>query len=370
MTPSATPAARQSGRSSRRPLRVAVALLLPALVLSGVDGCAMPDPDVHPRAMPTMTAGTARGRGEPPSRDLAPTAPTASTAPAAHPMAGTRQPPPLVQQLPQLAQEPPPLPQSHTAARVNTPALRAAKAHEVEAAPSPAAEPPAKPPVVNRPAAPVAEGGPEEPLFRVVNTRQVSLDFEVRDVGPSGVAGVEVWHTRDGRVWNKGNATQRPTGCLIEVDGEGMHGFTLVARSGVGMGKEPPRPGDAPQVWVVVDLTPPELELVEVVAASNSGARNVTIRWTANDRNLSARPITLYYTEKENGPWTPLATQLENTGRYVWTVPGDAMQRVLVRAEASDLAGNVATSQTQRPVLLDASCPAVVIKSAGAAGAR
>ena len=47
----------------------------------------------------------------------------------------------------------------------------------------------------------------------------------------------------------------------------------------------------------------------------------LTVLWSASDKNLGRQPITLSYSELAEGPWTPIAANLENNGRYVWPMP-------------------------------------------------
>jgi hypothetical protein len=209
------------------------------------------------------------------------------------------------------------------------------------------------------------------PLFRMVNTRRITLNFEVKDVGPSGLSSVELWYTQDSREWRKYDASTQAQTYVVEVEEEGMYGFTLLAKSGTGLGKESPKPGDQPQVWVVVDLTRPKVALCEVTPNLKSAQQMATIRWKASDKNLGRRPITLYYAEKEEGPWKVIATGLENNGAYLWQVPRGVPSHVLVRVEATDMAGNVAQAQSPRPLLLmDSSKPCVDILNVEAGAAH
>jgi hypothetical protein len=200
-----------------------------------------------------------------------------------------------------------------------------------------------------------------EPLVRMVNTKRITLNFEIKDVGPSGLSGVELWYTQDCKEWKKYDAPPQAHSYVVEVDQEGMYGFTLRARSGLGLAKDPPACGDQPQVWVVVDLTRPSVTLDDVSPSVEARTQTLAIHWKATDKNLGRHPINLYYAEKEDGPWKPIATSLENTGLYHWQMPPGAPARLLVRAEATDLAGNVGRAQTPRPVLLDMSRPTVSI---------
>jgi hypothetical protein len=207
-----------------------------------------------------------------------------------------------------------------------------------------------------------AKGGKgAPPLMRMVNSKRVTLNFKVDDVGPSGLSGVELWYTQDCKDWKKHDAPPQAHSYVIEVDEEGMYGFTLLAKSGLGLGKEPPAPGDLPQVWVMVDLSKPVVTLGEITPNVNGKTGSVAIRWKATDKNLGSTPVGLYYAEKEAGPWLPIATAQENSGRYVWQVPASAPPSFFVRVEATDLAGNLGRAQTAKPVLLDTSRPTVSI---------
>src|SRR5262249_31386977 len=159
------------------------------------------------------------------------------------------------------------------------------------------------------------------------------VNYEVKDVGPSGVSGVELWYTQDGsKTWKKRDVppqTQPPY--IIEVNDEGLYGFTLLAKNGIGLSKDPPQAGDLPQVWVEVDLTKPVVHLSAVNARCSGKSQCVVIHWTAADKNLGPRPITLSYALKPEGPWNPIATNLENTGRYEWPLPADVPCRFLIR---------------------------------------
>jgi hypothetical protein len=203
---------------------------------------------------------------------------------------------------------------------------------------------------------------PGIPMLRLVNTKQITLNFEVKDVGPSGVTAVDLWYTQDGKDWRKHEAPPQQKPYIIEVDEEGMYGFTLVARSGTGMAKEPPRPGDPPQVWVIVDLTRPVVQLQEMTYETlPGGGQNVAIRWKATDKNIARQAISLYYSEREEGPWKPIATNLENSGTYNWQLPPNMPLQFVVRVEAIDMAGNIGRAQSPRPIKLDSTRPELSI---------
>jgi hypothetical protein len=203
---------------------------------------------------------------------------------------------------------------------------------------------------------------PSTAAVRMVNSKHLSLNYEIKDVGPSGVSTVELWYTQDGKKWDKYDTASQPRPpFMVDVKDEGVYGFTLVARNGVGLGKRPPRAGDQPQVWVDVDTTKPVVKLLETQIGVSGESQCLTIHWKATDSNLGQRPITVSYAEQAAGPWTPIVSNLENTGSYLWQLPAGVPSRFLVRVEASDLVGNIGMAQMPEPILLDLSQPTVSI---------
>jgi hypothetical protein len=191
-----------------------------------------------------------------------------------------------------------------------------------------------------------------------VNSRRIRLNYNISDVGPSGVSSIELWATRDGRTWQRYSNEPPPAGPLVvHVAEEGRYGFTIVVRSGVGLSTPPPRTGDPPQLWVEVDETHPVVRLLQAEIGKGSEHGNLTLTWMASDANLLPRPITLSMAPDKAGPWTPLATNLENTGKYVWHLPKDVPYQFYVRVEAHDRAGNCGVDCCSEPIKVDHALP-------------
>jgi hypothetical protein len=193
-----------------------------------------------------------------------------------------------------------------------------------------------------------------------VNDRRISLNYKLKEQGPSGISLVELWQTKDGRTWEQ--VDKDPAGkppFVYTVPGEGLYGFTLLPRSGVGLADHPPRSGDQPQVWVEVDLTPPVVHVVKVDVGRGQDSGKLTIMWKATDKgdNLSAEPISLSYAKQEDGEWKPIAANVPNSGYYVWTMPQDVPYKFFVRVEAVDRAGNTNSNKTVEAVIVDLALP-------------
>jgi RNA polymerase sigma factor (sigma-70 family) len=203
----------------------------------------------------------------------------------------------------------------------------------------------------------------EAPLT-FVNSKRVRINYEIRDAGPSGVAAVELWYTRDGKAWVQGPRVADGQAPLIfDAPEEGRYGFRVVVEGGAGPTDRRPRGGDRPQHWVEVDVTPPHMTLYLDGPGRDREAGKVTLSWSATDKNLAARPVSLFYAERPEGPWHAIAEKLENTGRYVWQISAGVPPRVYLLVQAKDRAGNVATAETRDRVLLDAAQPQGVIRT-------
>jgi hypothetical protein len=207
--------------------------------------------------------------------------------------------------------------------------------------------------------------GPAPEERKLVNSKRISLNYEVKDVGPSGVSGVELWYTQDGRSWNRypQNATQEAGKgpFVFDVTGEGLYGITLVAKSGVGLGVRPPQLGDRPQIWIEVDLTKPVVQIQSIVVGQGTDKGKLFVTWSARDKNMGRSPISISYGEQPTGPWTPIAEHQPNTGRYTWTMTDRIPYQFYVRVEAIDQARNSGEAVTPQMVKVDLAQPRVNI---------
>ncbi|WP_406701020.1 hypothetical protein V5E97_19730 [Singulisphaera sp. Ch08] len=82
------------------------------------------------------------------------------------------------------------------------------------------------------------------------------LDYAVDRAGPDGrPAVVEIWVTEDGgKTWSRqGKDADRVSPVLVELNGEGTFGISLIARDADGLGDKPPAPGDEPKLWIEVE---------------------------------------------------------------------------------------------------------------------
>lgn len=193
------------------------------------------------------------------------------------------------------------------------------------------------------------------PATKLVNSRTFALEYELAEVGESGVLQVELWGTSDnGKTWRSYTVDDDNRSPLtVTVDGEGEYGFRIVVDGAGGLGGFPPQPGDRPELVVGVDLEPPQAEITAVDVDRHRDARQLVIHWDAEDDHLLRRPIALFYSSRPAGPWTAIATSLENVGEYDWPLERHVPRQIYLKLEARDIAGNVSAYQSTEPITIE-----------------
>ncbi len=193
---------------------------------------------------------------------------------------------------------------------------------------------------------------------QIVNNRVFEIDYRVEDVGPSGVGSVELFVTENGgREWFRyGDDPDRTSPFQVDTRGEGTFGFAVRVKSGLGFSDPPPQPGDQPDIVIVVDQTPPIAELSVPQIVVDGGGR-IRMTWRLSDSNLSPAPIRLEYASRPSGPWTPAFDWQVDQGGYEMPIQPGLPNRLHFRLLTRDVAGNVASVQTNQPLLIDQQRP-------------
>lgn len=246
-------------------------------------------------------------------------------------------------------------------------------------------------PLEVKPAAPAGEVPAVAPAsdatLQVVNNRRVTMEYQVDKIGPSGVGGVDLYMTTDnGNTWLPVKAEHsaaaspahpgeplRRTLTVVLSGADGLYGFTMVVRSGAGLGRPAPKHGDSPEMRLELDTKAPDAALYRPEPCP--GQRDsLVICWKASDKNLGERPIALEWSEQPRGDWKPIGDrQLLNrlagpptesdkgtddrrekpTGSIIWRVPANTPPKVYLRLTVRDSAGNAAIAETPEPVSVD-----------------
>ena len=206
--------------------------------------------------------------------------------------------------------------------------------------------------------------------FRAVKSHRFEVNYRIDDVGPSGVSAVELFVTQNNgqKWWKYGDDADKQSPFVVEVPEDGVYGFAIRVRSGAGLADDPPQVGEEPSVVIVVDRTPPNVQLQPIQQGAGGQMNKLTISWRITDDNPSDKPISLAYSANPNGPWEPICGWQPDTGSYAWSVGQGVPTRLYVRLVARDAAGNLSFVDTPQPLLVDLSKPTARIVDVEANG--
>jgi hypothetical protein len=364
------------------PAAAAVAPPAPATPPPTADLVPVSAAPVAPSA-PLTPAAPPAGSGLPFNPSVAPPAGTPVAPPAATPVSPAPNPPAVAPQPPTF---PTPVYQPSAPSAGGPQPLATIDPKAVPAAPAPTtgatAQAGAWTGTAEKPAA-------ETPRAQVINYPRFNLSYDLEARGPSGISRVDLWVTRDdGRTWQKWSQHEGKGGAVtVALDVrentqlEGLYGFRLVPVSGAGLSEREPVAGDAPDMRVILDITPPTIDLFAPQSDPNV-PDTLIVQWKATDKNFGEDPITLEWAESPAGPWKPVASaggadpviqatavnipvarRLANTGQYSWRIPSGVPARVYLKASARDAAGNVKEVVTRDPILVDLTKPKAKINS-------
>jgi hypothetical protein len=203
----------------------------------------------------------------------------------------------------------------------------------------------------------------------LLNRHDFTLEFAVREKGPSGIAGYELWMTTNRKDWKKVPAEFKSPGdtekatVSTRVEKDDYYGFTIIARSGANLSRPQPKDGDEPQIWVEIDTKPPEAKITDVTFQMPNDNRAIVITWTAKDEHLEASPISFEYRVKDTDPWKELAYGLPNLGKHTVATPqlGSNDYQFFIRMKVVDRAANQTVVEFPKPIVIDLIRPHVEI---------
>lgn len=195
-------------------------------------------------------------------------------------------------------------------------------------------------------------------------TRAFSLDYSVQALGGSALADVELWGTEDGgREWQKwGSDPDRLSPFDVQVGNDGLFGFRMVVVGTNGIVSNRPREGDSADMWINVDTSLPTVKITRAVYGEGPEDGLLVIDYTCQDGHLVERPIAMSYSERAEGPWTEIATGLANTGLYLWKAAPNLPEKIYLKIDCVDKAGNVGSHRLDLPIDIRGLAPRGVIQ--------
>ena len=187
---------------------------------------------------------------------------------------------------------------------------------------------------------------------QIISSKRFQLNYDIDAIDPSGVGQIDLWMTRDrGKTWHVwGQDPDNVSPFPVEVQEEGLYGFRIVVRSRDGLTGRGPMSGDSPDMWILVDVQSPLTQITSVPYGRDSEAGKLVINYRVSDSHLSLRPVRIYWSPNPTSDWTTIAEGLRNEERFVWKVPRNVPDRIFLRLEAHDKAGNVGTHNLSQAI--------------------
>ena len=198
----------------------------------------------------------------------------------------------------------------------------------------------------------VTSNGPSKTNTQIISSKRFRLNYDINAIDPSGVGKVDLYITRDqGRswlLWGQDPDNQSPF--PVEVQEQGLYGFRIVVHSKDGLVGTGPSSGDDADMWVRIDSQTPLAQITSVPYGRGQEAGRLVINYRVSDDFLTLRPVRLAYSRSPQGPWTIIEDNLRNQGRYLWKVDRAVPDRIFLKIDAMDQAGNVGTHQLPQSV--------------------
>jgi len=191
------------------------------------------------------------------------------------------------------------------------------------------------------------------------SSKAFDLDYAIVNDPGAPIASVELWGTLDqGKTWERwGTDEDRESPFEIEVETDGLFGFTMVIVGSNGLASRRPLPGHSADAWIHVDTITPRTRILSALAGKGPEAGSLVIEYQALDEHFIDRPISLFFCETPQGPWTPITQGAKNMGRFVWAGDTHLPEKVFLKIQATDAAGNVGEHILDLPVDVQSAAP-------------
>lgn len=214
--------------------------------------------------------------------------------------------------------------------------------------------------------------GPTKSNTQIISTRRFNLNYDINAIDPSGVGKVDLWMTTDqGRTWNLwGVDPDNRSPMPVEVEAEGLYGFRVVIHSREGLAGVGPSSGDDADMWIRVDTQSPLAQITSVPYGRGDEAGRLVIHYRVADDFLTLRPVRLSYSRSPQGPFTIIEDALRNDGRYLWKVDRAVPDRIFLKLDAVDRAGNVGTFTLPQSIDVSGLVPRGTIHSVEPVGVK
>jgi hypothetical protein len=183
---------------------------------------------------------------------------------------------------------------------------------------------------------------PTAPVYTNKLKFRIPFHYDSAELSRLGAREIRLYTSRDrGRGWQQVQSVAPDAGKFnFEAQADGEFWFivrTLDARNRL----HPDGNVTDPGLQVIVDTTPPKLEL----ELRQPSPGKVQLVWSAADEHLDLTQLRLEYTQPGSPDWQPVTFVPKASGQTSWAIPQGGL--VGVRGSIADLAKNTALEQVQ-----------------------
>jgi len=200
------------------------------------------------------------------------------------------------------------------------------------------------------------------------NATTVQIAYEFKNRGSAPIKTVTLYYRPENvKEWTKfGDDPDRESPFTFSK-ADGKYGIYIACATEMGLKSDfvqkAPDPDTEPQLTLIIDSTPPLVELTSFNAGGVVQAGSLAdITWKVVEPNPDPRGVSLFHSSDGGKAWSPVAANLDVTkGGYRWVVPNMSGTRHKLRLVAVDRFGNRGTVESDKLFAIDNDAPMVTI---------
>ncbi len=204
--------------------------------------------------------------------------------------------------------------------------------------------------------------------------QDVTLDLEVGDAGPAGLAKAQLWVSQDdGTSWTEGPFISEPFKQVgWKAPADGRYRLYVLAVDKAGNPSPTPKGKAEDQFVLTVDSTQPTIQLGSAIGiveanvpagsriAFKAGTR-VAVPFTIKDANLQPNSATIFLQTDSAKGWMVLGENQSTDTAFRFELPATATKTARIKVTARDVAGNVGEAVAGEVFQIDTEVKEVVV---------
>ena len=195
-----------------------------------------------------------------------------------------------------------------------------------------------------------------------------ALDVKADDGDGSGVAEIKLWSSdNNGALWTPAGKTAAAQPVVFS-GATGKYALYVTAADKAGNEGAGPKPGEAPQVVLEINTKTPIVHLKTLGDGGNiAGGSRMPIEWEAVTPKPTERNVSIFISPDGGSRWAVVATDIENSGVFVWDAPQVNSSNCLLKVTVKDASGVTGEAQSAKVFTIDSTRPTSAIGIAPAA---